>query len=671
MVTFLGAFPFPSQAPAIVTKEALIKVITLMTERHERVLKRGRRDRLKLFYGSLAVFDRRASEKLDQRPELEKPTDPTGDAAYDETLKGVSGFAIDEPSNDDEEIQNDDDELALAALDALDDIEAISLSEKPNLQHSIIPADNLLRLTELLVLIAPLTREDSLSAYASSLSEKDWESIRRTAASIVSTFGINDTPGITFYNFRHVVPNTMPYMFDGLSPLFERFLFQKDFDLSKRKASGTSNANSLERSTSTVSNQQTTTRAHSGSISHTRSRTTSHALPPRRPSVSPGGTPHGRSTSSSSIHGPRRSMSISSSQGTFTTEPFPVPIPEEPEPFTFADTVPPGGDILSPTLVSQLSFFVPPMTLLDRLYPLYSGSEHGFSLNSFEKQVSSWQSAAIFLVRGTVMEQHTGNVPATPMSPSLATPMSPSANPSERQFHSSLPPQRHSPSVKPGRTVTYGAYIPGALRQTHKAPMSSTGTVLFQLSPHHDVFRASDISTNHITFCSAPTDAIPGIGFGSGLPGANQGPGRTVLPLGAVSLFLNGALEYGVFSHSSAGGGSFYPSIAPARQKQRKPAPPPPGGLSLVTPANEPDPVDLPADWEDRFDIEAVEVWGLGGEREVKGRRRAMEFEEREAKIRREGRGSISGSAGVEADREILKMAGLIGKWDERGGSMG
>lgn len=66
-----------------------------------------------------------------------------------------------------------------------------------------------------------------------------------------------------------------------------------------------------------------------------------------------------------------------------------------------------------------------------------------------------------------------------------------------------------------------------------------------------------------------------------------------------------------------------------------------------------------------------MEVWGLGGEREIKGQRRAMEFEEREAKIRREGRGSVSGSAGVEADRELLKMAGLIGRWDERGGSMG
>ena len=63
-------------------------------------------------------------------------------------------------------------------------------------------------------------------------------------------------------------------------------------------------------------------------------------------------------------------------------------------------------------------------------------------------------------------------------------------------------------------------------------------------------------------------------------------------------------------------------------------------------------------------------MFGVGGAGEEREQRRRMEFEEREAKIRREGRGSVSGGSGVEADREILRMAGLLGH-GESGGSMG
>jgi len=74
------------------------------------------------------------------------------------------------------------------------------------------------------------------------------------------------------------------------------------------------------------------------------------------------------------------------------------------------------------------------------------------------------------------------------------------------------------------------------------------------------------------------------------------------------------------------------------------------------------------ADWQDRFEIEALEVYGLGGKAEAERQRRALEFDEREAKRRREG--GIGGTGDVEADRELLKMAGLIGNHDQ-GGSMG
>ena len=56
MATYLGAFPFPSLAPAILTREALVKVVVIMTERYGKVLKKGIKDRNKLLFRSLGTL---------------------------------------------------------------------------------------------------------------------------------------------------------------------------------------------------------------------------------------------------------------------------------------------------------------------------------------------------------------------------------------------------------------------------------------------------------------------------------------------------------------------------------------------------------------------------------------------------------------------------------------
>lgn len=161
MATYLGAFPFPSLAPCILTREAMIKVITLLTDRHKKVLKRGSRDRIKLLFSSLAVFDRRASE-VALRFEPEPDEDPA--EALSEALKGVSGFSVDQHSpeaaqDEDEEEDENEDQLSLAALENLDTIEVVGMPGQPDVQHLVIPSDNLLRLVELLLLIAPLSAQ--------------------------------------------------------------------------------------------------------------------------------------------------------------------------------------------------------------------------------------------------------------------------------------------------------------------------------------------------------------------------------------------------------------------------------------------------------------------------------------------------------------------------------
>ena len=558
MATFLGAFPFASQAPCILTMEAMLKVITLSTTRYKKVLKRGEKDRLRLLYSSLSIHDRRASESLASRPDvdvLEKEQHTLSD-----NLKGVSGFAIDAPSNDNVDDEEDEDMLALSALDSLDAIEAVGLGERPNIRHSVIPVDNFNKLVQLLLLIAPLETQESLSLHADRLNdEKNLRQLRHCAEAILSTLNIESEPGITYRSFKAIVPSSLPHLFAGLDPLFEHFLFQKDFDLSRRKAS--------------ISGVP-------------------HSPQPANP-ASP--------TSSTTPKTPK------SPKASTSFPPLEIPL------------LPAGGELLTHATLSQLSFFLSPSIVFHRLHTLFSGAEHGFSLNSLEKYVFNWKAPTILLVSGTIM----------PTNPSGTR---------ERSFSATFPPIRHNSSIKPSSKVVYGAYVPMPWRTTHKSPLEASEMVLFQLEPTHDVFRASTVSTSHFTFTTAPHSTHPGIAFGSPLPV----PGATSVQPGPISLHLDDALEFGVFTHAAGGGGSFHSSSASGRRKQ---------------------------DWQDRFEVEALEIYGVGGEGEEREQRRRVEFEEREAKVRREGRASISGGAGYEQDREILKMAGLL--HGESGGSMG
>lgn len=140
MTSYLGAFPFPSLAPSILTIDAVLKVVVIMTERYGKILKRGVRDRNKLLFRSLAVFDRRmssVSEKLQQQT-LNNVKDEINKSKVHQV-----GFTVDQPENDEDE-DEDDDELALAALDSLDAIEVFKHDQRldTKIHHAQIPLDN-------------------------------------------------------------------------------------------------------------------------------------------------------------------------------------------------------------------------------------------------------------------------------------------------------------------------------------------------------------------------------------------------------------------------------------------------------------------------------------------------------------------------------------------------
>lgn len=147
MASYLGSFPFPSLAPSILTIEALLKVVVIMTERYGKILKRGKADRHKLLFRSLAVFDRGLTSSYDQpraegqvAGQDEKPVPPVSASA--ETGSVPVGFSIDHPGSDDDE-DEDDDELALAALESLDAIEVFKHDHRTDtkIHHARIPSD--------------------------------------------------------------------------------------------------------------------------------------------------------------------------------------------------------------------------------------------------------------------------------------------------------------------------------------------------------------------------------------------------------------------------------------------------------------------------------------------------------------------------------------------------
>lgn len=541
MATYLGAFPFPSLAPSILTIDALLKVVVIMTERYGKVLKRGKSDRNKLLFRSLAVFDRRMSSVYDKPPqdvlEALKQEKTADDSAIESPRSHVAGFSIDDPANDDEE-EEDDDELALAALDSLDAIEVFKQDQRDDtkINHAQIPVDNFRRLIMLLLVVAPLNAQGSPMTHGQRMVGARIEGLRRVADCIVCSFTPEQNAGIFYRSFNAIIAASLPYMFDGLNPLFEKFLFSKNIDLSRRRQSSSS----------------------------------THLASPA--------------------------------------------LPQEPK-TPIEPLLPHEGEILDLNILSQLSFFVKGNSLFHRLRPLYLGGDAGFSIGSFEQKVFNWRAPSILLVAGTRLSSE------------------PQGS-SQRAFSDTLPPKRFPNGAAYGNDrerLVFGAYLDVPWKETHKEAIGGTDTLLFQLEPIHEVFRASIISRDFATFTKS------GIGFGNA-PARPKVSGLDAhVALGPVSLLLDEALEFGVFTHDSHGGGSFHPS------QTRK------------------------SDWQDRFEIESLEVWGCGGDEEAENQKTAWAFEEREAEARR----NLRLGKDHEADRALLEMAGLVGNHNASGGSIG
>jgi hypothetical protein len=206
MVSYLGAFPLQNTlAPSVLTLDALVKVTVLLTERYGKVLKRGRRDRVKLLFGSLADVGRRdvgvkvpdAGSKEDgKNGATNGSTNRSGDDAAARDRSHAAGFSVDEPANDEDE-EDEDDDLALAALESLDAIEVFKHDHRIDRQvyEARVSVDTLRRLLMLLILIAPLKPQETVSKYTTGLSRDRIVSVSSEADAILSGFTARETSG--------------------------------------------------------------------------------------------------------------------------------------------------------------------------------------------------------------------------------------------------------------------------------------------------------------------------------------------------------------------------------------------------------------------------------------------------------------------------------------------
>ncbi|KAG6142768.1 Restriction of telomere capping protein 5 [Claviceps purpurea] len=523
MISYLGAFPFLQDAPAVLELPQLIMVIVIMTERYKRVLARGSKDRTKLLYKSLAVYDRKASA-ANASLALTGSDDVSGGSHSPD-------FAAHLPEED--ELCEEEDGLVLTAYELLDITDATKQESAPGFHGSIIPTDNFRKLLMLLLLAAPLDAQESLAQYSERVAGIELEYLRATAECILAAFvDVETAPGITYRQFKTVIPTLFPNLFNSFNALFEHFLFSKNLDLSKHRKDSTSK------------------------------------------------------------------------------EIDPVCNPAQP---LLSDK----GEILNDHRLSQISLFLPGSSLFRRVRLLYSGSNAGFSIGSFESKVFNWRAPTLLLVSGSIL----------PDAPSGGQ---------EKSFAETLPTKRFRNGTKTGR-VTFGVFVREPWKHTHKECFGDSETVLFQLEPVHDVFPASTMNTDYVAFTKPPGNP-PQLSFGAPHPKPRKSSRADAHnSLGAVSLLLNDSFEFGVFNHDyTSRGGAFRTSVSRRY------------------------------DFQDRFEIDQLEVWGCGGDAEAKAQAERWVWEEREAEARRK---INLGTGDVEADRALLEMAGLVGA-NRSGGSM-
>lgn len=262
------------------------------------------------------------------------------------------------------------------------------------------------------------------------------------------------------------------------------------------------------------------------------------------------------------------------------------------------------------------------------LVNLYSGSESGFSIRSLELKIFKWQAPTLLMVSGKRLKSKTTK-----------------SNKRYHQFISEYPRYFRTPEESKKEwqsdndTITYAVLIKAPWRTSNKKNFGDENTKIISLSPRLDFYN-SVMSPIHKSELIYFNNLGLGLGFGNEQP-INKHNVKRYVP-GDVSLTIDANLEFGVFRHISSVGTNASSFFTKSQQLEAK---------------NE--------DFEDRFMITDLEVWGIGSTAELEEQRLQWEWEEKQAAARQSVNLKNMGE-----ERAFLEMVGLAGNHNASGGSI-
>lgn len=264
----------------------------------------------------------------------------------------------------------------------------------------------------------------------------------------------------------------------------------------------------------------------------------------------------------------------------------------------------------------------------ENLIKLYAGSEAGFSIRSLELKVFKWQAPTLLLVSGKRVKDKT-----------IKT------NTRYQRFDEEYPTYFRSNEKSTmewqGQTdrICYAVVINLPWRHSNKKNFGDENSMIINLLPRLDSYASihNTILNGELIYFN---NTGMGLGFGNEQP-INKNGVKKYLP-GTVSLTIEANLEFAIFRHISSPNKNSVSFFQTSRQKDI---------------SND--------DFEDRFLITDLEVWGIGSTKELEEQRKQWEWEEKQAEARK---GVNLKNLGEE--RAFLEMVGLVGNNNSSGGSV-
>ncbi|KAI5968795.1 RTC5 [Candida margitis] len=255
----------------------------------------------------------------------------------------------------------------------------------------------------------------------------------------------------------------------------------------------------------------------------------------------------------------------------------------------------------------------------ENVVKLYAGSESGFSIRSLETKIFKWQAPTLLIVSGKRVKQKTVDTNRRYQKFDEIYP---------KYFlkqESHLQPWQHE-----NDRLTYCVVVREPWQSSNKKNFGDESTTIISVHPRADCYKSihSEVMKGKSIYFN---NQGMGLGFGNLQP-LNKNGKQKYYP-GDVSLTIEANLEFAVFRHLALSKNNATNFFKPSIQSD------------LAT-----------ENFEDRFTITDLEVWGIGSMKELDEQRQQWEWEEKQANARQSVNVRSMGE-----ERAFLEMAGLVG----------